>query len=282
MNSMRSRCSSALLLASPSSPLKAFVRTYETYVMWRKTGWLKWHPYKTVDWDRITPDCRTKQEKLNPQILTEEDMRATGKPFVPIDQSTIKISQLVAMQGLEANSGVRYASADNLQKLYPGVAYNFSSDADDDMKNSAAKSDKFHGYIPIDHLKITVSRSSGAGGQNVNKVNTKVEVRFKVDDAWWIPAKLRDLLKEKEKTRITKEGYFYIHSEKTRKQSYNLADCLDKIRFLLRELETPPKVPREEDPQIVQARMRRAASERLREKRDQTMKKHSRRMDFAA
>lgn len=41
--------------------------------------------------------------------------------------------------------------------------------------------------IPLSQLSFNCSRSSGPGGQNVNKVNTKVELRIKIDDCEWIP-----------------------------------------------------------------------------------------------
>lgn len=46
-------------------------------------------------------------------------------------------------------------------------------------------------YIPESYLEINHSRSSGPGGQNVNKVNTKVELRFKLDAADWLPDDIR-------------------------------------------------------------------------------------------
>lgn len=60
------------------------------------------------------------------------------------------------------------------------------------MKNDV----KFSGYIPIEELDVTYSRSSGPGGQNVNCVDTKVDVRFKVETAKWIPEIVRSRLLE--------------------------------------------------------------------------------------
>lgn len=50
----------------------------------------------------------------------------------------------------------------------------------------------FNGYIPFEKLKITYSRSSGPGGQNGDKVDTKVDLRFHVQTADWIPQVVRD------------------------------------------------------------------------------------------
>lgn len=55
---------------------------------------------------------------------------------------------------------------------------------------------KFNGFIPIDQLEITYSRSSGPGGQNVNTVNTKVDLRFNVKNAKWLSDDLKDKLLE--------------------------------------------------------------------------------------
>ncbi|XP_048101365.1 peptidyl-tRNA hydrolase ICT1, mitochondrial isoform X6 [Alosa alosa] len=60
-----------------------------------------------------------------------------------------------------------------------------SSDNDRDQDQSGLVD------IPIDRLKISYSRSSGPGGQHVNKVNSKAEVRFHVQTADWISAEVR-------------------------------------------------------------------------------------------
>jgi protein subunit release factor B len=46
-----------------------------------------------------------------------------------------------------------------------------------------------------EQLKITASRSGGPGGQNANKVNSKVDVRFHVDDAKWLDNELKEKVK---------------------------------------------------------------------------------------
>lgn len=52
----------------------------------------------------------------------------------------------------------------------------------------------FSGYIPVEELEITYSTSSGPGGQNVNKVNTKVDLRFKIESAKWLNDEVRQKL----------------------------------------------------------------------------------------
>ena len=113
---------------------------------------------------------------------------------------------------------------------------------------------KFNGFIPIgecsnywrfvvfltsdylqfvDRLEVHYSRSSGPGGQNVNCVSTKAEIRFQVASANWIPEHIRSKLIEKTKNQITKEGYLVMKSDRTRSQQLNLADALDKVRNLI-------------------------------------------------
>lgn len=80
---------------------------------------------------------------------------------------------------------------------------------------------------------MSYSRSSGPGGQNVNCVSTKAEVRFQISTADWIPEPIRCKLAEKMKNQITKEGYLVTKSDRTRSQQLNLADAMDKLRDLI-------------------------------------------------
>jgi ribosome-associated protein len=88
--------------------------------------------------------------------------------------------------------------------------------------------------IPIDRVTVRTSRSGGPGGQNVNKVSSRVEVRFVLEEAGWIPPEVRSRVRELFPTRITGDGEFRVVSSRFRDQRRNLEDCLDRIREILR------------------------------------------------
>ncbi|XP_005101298.1 peptidyl-tRNA hydrolase ICT1, mitochondrial [Aplysia californica] len=167
-----------------------------------------------------------------------------------------------------------YKSHLSIDKVYP------HSDADflrqKDSKESQGNADQFSGYIPVDQLKITTSKSSGPGGQNVNKVNSKVEIRFHVDSASWIPDWVKARLTEQEQGRITKDGYFVVRSDATRKQMLNQADCMDKLRTFVFRAATLPKEPSADDLKVKEERLSKAKAGVLREKRERSLIKRNR------
>lgn len=99
---------------------------------------------------------------------------------------------------------------------------------------------------PRDKLEISYSRSSGPGGQNVNKVNTKVDVRFNVQTADWLPSPVKDKLILQNPSRINRLGEISFTSDRHRTQPQNLTDCLDKIRDALVQACHVPKETSEE------------------------------------
>ena len=106
-----------------------------------------------------------------------------------------------------------------------------------------------------DKLEINYSKSSGPGGQNVNCVSTKAEIRFAIASAEWIPTPIREKLIEQVKHQISKEGHFIVKSDRTRSQQLNLADALDKLRNLIHSA-AQSLVSREASPESVE-RLRR-------------------------
>ncbi len=84
--------------------------------------------------------------------------------------------------------------------------------------------------VPEDRLSISFSRSSGAGGQNVNKVNTKVEVRFNLNEADWLENEVRERLRTQQASRLTRNGDIVFTSQEHRTQLLNKATAIAKVR----------------------------------------------------
>lgn len=98
-----------------------------------------------------------------------------------------------------------------------------------------------HFIIPASELQWAFMRSSGAGGQNVNKVNSQVELRWNFTFSNSVPEKFRSILTEKLQKLITNEGELIIRSQSSRDQLRNREDCLEKLRQILTQALHKPK-----------------------------------------
>ncbi|XP_060950817.1 peptidyl-tRNA hydrolase ICT1, mitochondrial [Limanda limanda] len=135
-------------------------------------------------------------------------------------------------------------------------------------------------HIPVERLIVSYSRSSGPGGQHVNKVSTKAEVRFHVKTADWIQEDVRQKIFEKNQNRINKAGELLVTSELSRSQHRNLSDCVQKISAIITEASKKPCEPTEEDVAVRAARLEKRNKERLKQKKINSTIKLSRRVDF--
>jgi len=102
---------------------------------------------------------------------------------------------------------------------------------------------RFFSRVPVNKLEVSFSRSSGPGGQAVNKQNTKVDLRFKLSEADWIPEATKTRLNELYSNNINKEGELYVSSQKYRNQKQNYDDAVQKIEAMI-EVASKPKVER--------------------------------------
>ena len=125
--------------------------------------------------------------------------------------------------------------------------------------------------IPLSEFKFSYSRSPGPGGQNVNKLNTKVTLKWNVEKTKSLPEPVRARLKSKYARRISKSGELVVTSHRFRDQGRNVADTLNKLREMVLNVATAPKKRKKTKPSKA------AKRRRLEEKRRTSERKRSRR-----
>ena len=89
--------------------------------------------------------------------------------------------------------------------------------------------------IPNEEIELTFSRSQGPGGQNVNKVNSKVTLHWDLAASQSVPQRIRQRIRSKHAGRVNKEGKLVLISQKSREQHKNRADCYQKLRAIIIE-----------------------------------------------
>ena len=124
--------------------------------------------------------------------------------------------------------------------------------------------------IPSAEISFTSSRSSGPGGQNVNKVSTRVTLLFNVAASPSLTKAQKERLGERLGTRISQAGLLQINSQEHRSQLRNRQAALERFVHLLREALRRPR------PRRATRKPRRAKEERLRQKKQRGQLKKGR------
>jgi ribosome-associated protein len=124
--------------------------------------------------------------------------------------------------------------------------------------------------LPASDLLWVAVRSSGPGGQNVNKVSTKIELRFDLARTRALDPAAKSRLRSLAAGRIDADGRVIVTSQITRSQERNLEDARDKLAGLVAAALTVPKKRKKTRPS------RAARTERLEGKRHHSQKKQTR------
>jgi ribosome-associated protein len=126
--------------------------------------------------------------------------------------------------------------------------------------------------IPEEEFTWSFARSSGPGGQNVNKVASKSVLRWDVAQTAALPEEVKIRLALQQKRFFTQEGSMVITSQRYRDQERNRQDCLDKLRALILQALAVPRKRRPTRPTRgskltrLQDKKRRAAVKRERQR----------------
>jgi len=128
--------------------------------------------------------------------------------------------------------------------------------------------------IPEDEIEYQFSRSSGKGGQNVNKVETKVEIRFNIDRSKIFSDEEKEKIKKALANRINKEGDLIVVSEEKRNQLENRRIALERLDEMIK------KALKSEEERISTKPSKAVRERRLKEKKIISKKKELRQKNF--
>jgi len=95
--------------------------------------------------------------------------------------------------------------------------------------------------VPLTELTFVYVRSSGPGGQNVNKVNSQAQMSWDLEKTEALPTEVMKRFREQQKGRITNQGVLRLDSQKTRDREKNKQDCLTRLREMLVVASIPPR-----------------------------------------
>jgi ribosome-associated protein len=128
--------------------------------------------------------------------------------------------------------------------------------------------------IPFSELSFSYARSGGAGGQNVNKVNSKVMMSWDIYQSSCLNDAMKERFIQRYKGQISDQGLVQIVSQRSRSQKENMDDCIHKLHEMIESIRVPPRTRKATRP------TRSSIHKRLNSKKKDSEKKRLRKKDF--
>jgi ribosome-associated protein len=123
-------------------------------------------------------------------------------------------------------------------------------------------------------IVFKASRSSGPGGQNINKLNTKVAVIFDIENSGFLNPQQKEIILKKLGNRITKDSRLIVESQKFRTQKANRDFAVEKLMELIENALKKPKIRKSTKPTAA------AVERRLKRKKSKSLLKQQRKKVF--
>ncbi len=128
--------------------------------------------------------------------------------------------------------------------------------------------------IPFSEFSFTFARSGGPGGQNINKVNTKVMMYWNLPKTTCCSEAILERFRQKYSQYILEDGQVQVISQKFRNQKANIEDCIEKLEEMLNSVAMAPKIRRATKPK------KSSILKRLQTKKRDGEKKRLRKSDY--
>jgi len=144
------------------------------------------------------------------------------------------------------------------------------------FSSSSRANDKGKVNLPIHEIDFKYVRSSGPGGQNVNKLATAVQARFHIETSSWLTDIQKEQLRVQHPNRINQKGEFVLFNQDHRSQHRNKDACLQHLKRILEAASAAPK-----ERQMWTEIGGKAKSNRLARKKHKSRKKGERRRSIS-